>query len=33
VIYKLMTTDATYDKEILIAAHLARLEQNQTAAA
>ena len=32
-VYKLMTTDARYDKEVLIAAHLARLEQEQTAAA
>jgi transposase len=33
VIYKLMTSDARYDKEVLIAAHLARLEQERTAAA
>ena len=32
-VYKLMTTKTSYDKEVLIAAHLARLEQNQTAAA
>ena len=32
-IYKLMTTDARYDKEILIATHLARLEQDRIAAA
>jgi len=32
-IYKLMTTSARYDKEVLIAAHLARLEQDRTAAA
>jgi transposase len=32
-VYKLMTTDAQYDKEVLMAAHLARLEQKQTAAA
>lgn len=32
-IYKLMTTDARYDKETLIATHLARLEQNRVAAA
>ena len=32
-VYKLMTTDARYDKEILIATHLARLEQERTAAA
>ena len=32
-IYKLMTTDARYDKEVLIAAHLGRLEQERTAAA
>ncbi len=32
-IYKLITTDARYDKEILIAAHLARLEQDRIATA
>lgn len=32
-VYKLMTTNARYDKEVLIAAHLSRLEQEQTAAA
>jgi len=32
-IHKLITTDARYDKEILISTHLARLERNQTAAA
>jgi len=32
-VYKLMTTDVRYDKEVLIAAHLARLEQERTAAA
>ena len=32
-VYKLMTTDASYDKEVLIAAHLKRIEQTQTAAA
>jgi len=32
-IYKLMTTDARYDKEILISTHLARLEQERKAAA
>jgi len=32
-IHKLMTTDARYDKEILISTHLARLERNQTVAA
>jgi transposase len=32
-VYKLMTTETSYDKEVLIAAHLARLELNQTAAA
>lgn len=32
-IYKLMTTDARYDKEILFATHLARLEQDRVAAA
>jgi len=32
-VYKLMTTDAQYDKEVLMAAHLARLEQKQMAAA
>lgn len=32
-VYKLMTTEARYDKEILIATHLARLEQERTAAA
>lgn len=33
VIFKLMTTSARYDKEVLIAAHLARLEQDRNAAA
>lgn len=33
VIHKLMTTAARYDKEILIATHLARLEHGKTAAA
>jgi transposase len=32
-IFKLMTTEAEYDKEILIAAHLARLEQQRMEAA
>lgn len=32
-IYKLMTTDARYDKEILVASHLDRLEQVRVAAA
>jgi len=32
-VYKLITTDARYDKETLIAAHLARLEQDRIAAA
>lgn len=32
-VFKLMTTDARYDKEVLIAAHLARLEQERTTAA
>ena len=32
-IYKLMTTNARYDKEVLFAAHLARLEQDRIAAA
>jgi len=32
-IYKLMTTDARYDKEILVASHLDRLEQDRVAAA
>ena len=32
-IFKLMTTEAGYDKEILIAAHLARLEQQRMEAA
>ena len=32
-IHKLMTTDAQYDKEILIATHLARLEQGRIAEA
>ncbi len=32
-VYKLITTDARYDKEILIASHLARLEQDRIAAA
>jgi len=32
-VYKLITTETSYDKEVLIAAHLARLELNQTAAA
>ncbi len=30
-IHKLMTTNARYDKEILIATHLARLEQDRIA--
>jgi transposase len=30
-VYKLMTTEASYEKEVLFAAHLARLEQNQAA--
>jgi len=33
VVYKLMTTEARYDKEILIATHLARLEHARQAAA
>jgi transposase len=33
VVYKLMTTDARYDKEKLIASHLERLEAERTAAA
>jgi transposase len=32
-IYKLMTTETRYDKEVLIAAHLARVEQKSMAAA
>ncbi len=32
-VYKLMTTAARYDKETLIASHLARLERARTAAA
>jgi transposase len=32
-IYKLITTDTRYDKEVLIASHLARLEQDRIAAA
>ena len=32
-VYKLMTTETRYDKEILIATHLARLEQARQAAA
>lgn len=32
-IYKLMTTDARYDKDILFAAHLARLDQDRVSAA
>jgi hypothetical protein len=32
-VYKLMTTDARYDKEVLIAAHLVRIEQERPAAA
>ena len=32
-IYKLMTTDARYDKEVLIASHLDRIEQERAAAA
>ena len=32
-IYKLITTSARYDKEVLIASHLARLERNRIAAA
>ena len=32
-VYKLMTTETSYDKEVLIAAHLARLDQEETAAA
>jgi transposase len=33
VIYKLMTTDARYDKEILVASHLQRIERDRVAAA
>ena len=33
VIYKLMTTDARYDKEILVASHLERIERDRIAAA
>jgi transposase len=33
VVYKLMTTDARYDKETLIASHLERLERQRAAAA
>ena len=33
VIYKLMTTDARYDKEVLIASHLERIERDRIAAA
>ncbi len=33
VIHKLMTTDARYDKETLIARHLERIEQVRAAAA
>jgi transposase len=33
VIYKLMTTDARYDKEILVASHLDRIERDRVAAA
>jgi len=32
-IFKLMTTDARYDKEVLIASHLERLEAVRGAAA
>jgi transposase len=32
-VYKLLTTDARYDKEVLIASHLARLEEQRIAAA
>jgi hypothetical protein len=32
-IYKLMTTDARYDKEVLFARHLERMEQAHAAAA
>ena len=32
-IYKLMTTDARYDKEILVASHLERIERDRIAAA
>ena len=32
-IYKLMTTEAVYDSEILVARHLERLDENQSAAA
>ena len=32
-IYKLMTTDARYDKEILVASHLERIERDRVAAA
>jgi transposase len=32
-IYKLITTSARYDKEVLIASHLARLERNRIVAA
>jgi hypothetical protein len=33
VIYKIMTTDARYDEEILVAGHLERIGQNRIAAA
>ena len=33
VIFKLMTTDARYDKEVLITRHLERLEEERKAAA
>ncbi|MCP4901585.1 MAG: IS110 family transposase [bacterium] len=33
VVYKLMTTDARYDKEVLIASHLERIEKQREAAA
>ena len=32
-IYKLMTTEARYDKEILVASHLERIERDRIAAA
>ena len=32
-IYKLMTTDARYDKEILVTSHLKRIERDRIAAA
>ena len=33
VVYKLMTTDARYDKEVLIASHLERIEKQREVAA